>query len=68
MSSSDAATSVPLRSLVPSVASISPSSGVVRWMLRATTAIVFTVATVVGISLALDAPTESPASIGGPRR
>jgi hypothetical protein len=68
MSVPDVATSISLRSLVPSVTSAQPSSALVRWMLRATTAIVFTVATIVGVQIALAAPAESPVSISGSRR
>jgi cell division septal protein FtsQ len=68
MSVPDVATSISLRSLVPSVASAQPSSVLVRWMLRATTVIVFVVATVVGVQVALAAPAVSPVSISGSRR
>jgi hypothetical protein len=68
MSVPDVATSISLRSLVPSVASAQPSSVLVRWLLRATTVVVFAVATVVGVSVALAAPAESPVSISGSRR
>ncbi|HLL63304.1 MAG TPA: hypothetical protein VK401_09660 [Propionibacteriaceae bacterium] len=68
MSVPDVATSISLRSLVPSVASAKPSSVLVRWMLRATTVIVFVVATVVGVQVALAAPAVSPVSISGSRR
>jgi hypothetical protein len=62
------ATSVSLRSLVPSIASAQPSGVLVRWVLRLTTAVIFTVATIVGISVALAAPAESPVTISEPRR
>ncbi|HZA04243.1 MAG TPA: hypothetical protein VE617_06745 [Propionibacteriaceae bacterium] len=68
MSVPDVATSTSLRSLVPSAISAQPSSVLVRWMLRTTTLIVFAVATVIGFHVALAAPTESPASVGEPRR
>lgn len=68
MSTPDVATPLRVRSLLPSVASASPSGVVVRWVLRAATVIIFAVATVVGVSVALMAPTESPASIGERRR
>ena len=68
MSVLDVATSISLRSLVPSVASAQPSSVLVRWMLRAATVVVFAVATVVGVQVALAAPAESPVSISGSRR
>ena len=68
MSVPDVATSISLRSLVPSIASASPSSALVRWMVRATTVIVFAVATIIGIQVALSAPSESPVSISGSRR
>ena len=68
MSVPDVATSISLRSLVPSVASAQPSSVLVRWMLRATTLVVFGLATVIGVGLGLDAPSESPVSISGSRR
>lgn len=68
MSVPDVATSISLRSLVPSVASAQPSSALVRWILRATTVVVFTVATIVGVQVALAAPAESPASTSGSRR
>ena len=67
MSVPDVATSISLRSLVPSVVSAQPSSVLVRWMLRATTVIVFAVATIIGVQVALAAPTESPVSISGSR-
>ena len=68
MSVPDVATSISLRSLIPSVASAQPSSVLVRWMLRATTLIVFTLATIIGVQVALAAPAESPVSISGARR
>jgi hypothetical protein len=68
MSVPDVATSISLRSLVPSVASAQPSSVLVRWMLRATTLVVFGLATVIGVGLGLDAPAVSPVSISGSRR
>jgi hypothetical protein len=64
----DVAASINIRSLVPSLASIQPSSILVRWTLRATTMVIFSVATVLGIQVALAAPTESPVSISEPRR
>jgi cell division septal protein FtsQ len=68
MSVPDVATSISLRRLVPSAVSAQPSSVLVRWMLRATTVIVFVVATVVGVQVALAAPAVSPVSISGSRR
>ena len=68
MSVPDLATSISLRSRVPSLTSGQPSSGLVRWMLRATTVLVFVVATIIGVSVALPAPTQSPVSISGSRR
>ena len=68
MSVPDVATSISLRSLIPSVAAAQPSSVLVGWMLRATTVIVFVVATIIGVEVALAAPTESPVSISGSRR
>jgi hypothetical protein len=68
MSVPDVATSISLRSLVPSAVSAQPSSVAVRWLLRATTLVVFGLATVIGVGLGLDAPSESPASISEPRR
>ena len=68
MSVPDVATSISLRSLAPSAISAQPSSVLVRWMLRATTVIVFVVATVVGVQVALAAPAVSPVSISGSRR
>lgn len=68
MSVPGVATSTSLRTLVPSVDSVQPSSVAVRWMLRISTAIIFAVATLVGVSVALDAPTESPAALSGPHR
>jgi hypothetical protein len=68
VSAPDVATSLHLRSLVPSVVSAQPSGVVVRWLLRATTVIIFAVATFLGVQVALTAPTESPASMGETRR
>ena len=68
MSVPDVATSISLRGLVPSIASAQPSNAVVRWMLRATTAVVFVLATIIGVQVALAAPAESPVSISGSRR
>ena len=68
MSVPGVATSISLRSLVPSVASAQPSSALVRWMLRTTTAVVFAVATIIGVQVALAAPAESPVSISESRR
>ena len=68
MSVSDVATSISLRNLLPSAASAQRSSVLVLWMLRATTVIVFAVATIIGVQVALAAPTESPVSISGSRR
>jgi hypothetical protein len=68
MSVPDVASSISLRSLVPSVISASPPSVLVRWMLRATTLVVFGIATVIGVALGLAAPSESPVSISEPRR
>jgi hypothetical protein len=68
MSVSDVATSISLGSLLPSVASAQPSSVLVGWLLRATTVVVFVVATIIGVQVALAAPTESPVSISGSRR
>ena len=68
MSVPDVATSISLRSLVPSAVSAQPSSVAVRWLLRATTLLVFGLATVIGVGLGLDAPSESPVSISEPRR
>jgi hypothetical protein len=68
MSVPDIATSINIRTLVPSVVTASPSGVLVRWLLHATTVIIFAVATVIGVSVALTAPTESPASMGEPRR
>lgn len=68
MSVPDVATSISLRSLVPSVASAQPSSALMRWMLRTMTVVVFAVATIIGVQVALAAPAESPVSISGSRR
>ena len=68
MSVPDVATSISLRSLVPSFASAPSSSVLVRWILRTTTVIVFTLATIIGVQVALAAPAESPVSISGARR
>jgi hypothetical protein len=68
MSVPDVATSISLRSLVPSAVSAQPSSVLVRWMLRAITVVVFGLATVIGVGVGLDAPNESPVSISEPRR
>jgi len=68
MSVPGVASSISLRGLVPSVASAQPSSALVRWMLRMMTAVVFAVATIMGVQVALAAPAESPASISEPRR
>ena len=62
------ASSMSLRSLVPSAVSAQPSSVLVRWMLRAVTLVVFGLATVIGVGFGLAAPTESPVSISEPRR
>ena len=67
MSVPGVATSISLGSLVPSIASVQASGVLVRWMLRATTVIVFAVATIIGVSVALAAPSE-PVSISGSRR
>jgi hypothetical protein len=64
----DVAASINIRSLVPSLASIQPSGVLVRWSLRATTMVIFAVATVLGVQTALAAPTESPVSVSEPRR
>jgi hypothetical protein len=61
MSFRDVATLVNLRSLVQRV-SAEPPAVLVRWMLRLATVITFLVATVIGVHLALAAPTEPPAS------
>jgi len=68
MSVPDVATSISLHSLAPGIASDQPSSVLARWLLRATTVIVFVVATVIGVQVALAAPSESPVSISGSRR
>jgi hypothetical protein len=64
----DVAASINIRSLVPSLASVQPSSVLVRWTLRATTMVIFALATVLGVQAALTAPAESPVSISEPRR
>jgi hypothetical protein len=64
----DVAAFVNLPSLVPSVVSTPPSGMVVRWLLHLTTGIIFAVATLLGVGVALTAPTESPPSVGEPRR
>ena len=68
MSVPDVATSISLRSLLPSVAWAQLSGVVVRWMLRIITVVVFALATIIGVSVALAAPAESPVSISGSRR
>jgi hypothetical protein len=68
MSVPDVATLVNLRGLVPRVASAEAPTVLVRWMLRLATVVIFGVATAIGVSLALAAPTESPASLSEPRR
>jgi hypothetical protein len=57
----DVATLVNLRGLVQRVAA-EPPAVLVRWMLRLATVIIFLAATVIGVSLALAAPAEPPAS------
>jgi hypothetical protein len=61
MSLADVATLLNLRSLLPSVAA-EPPAILIRWMLRLTTVIIFLAATVIGVQLALAAPSEPPAS------
>jgi hypothetical protein len=61
MSLPDVATLLNLRRLVPSVTA-EPPAVLVRWMLRLATVIIFLAATVIGVQLALAAPTEPPAS------
>jgi hypothetical protein len=68
MSVPDVATLTNIRGLVPSVVSALPPGVLVRWMLRVATLVIFGVATVIGVQLALAAPTESPVSISEPRR
>jgi hypothetical protein len=67
MSVSGVATLINLRSRVPSLAA-EPSGVLVRWMLRLATVIIFVAATVIGVQLAMAAPTESPASTSGSHR
>lgn len=66
MSLPDVATMVNLRGLVQRVAA-EPPAVLVRWMLRLATVIIFLVATVIGVQLALAAPNEPPASISESR-
>lgn len=61
----DVGTSTTIHGLGPSAVSAQPNSVLVRWLLRLTTVIVFAVATAVGVSVGLAAPTESPVSISG---
>jgi hypothetical protein len=61
MSVPDVASLLNMRSLLPSVAA-EPSAILIRWMLRLTTVVIFLAATVIGVELALAAPTEPPAS------
>ena len=68
MSVPDVATLINIRGLVPRVVSGQPPDVLVRWMLRTATVVIFAVATVIGVSFALAAPTESPVSISEPRR
>ena len=68
MSVPDVATLVNIRALVPRVASAQPPTVLVRWMLRLATVVIFGAATVIGVPLALAAPTESPVSLSEPRR
>ena len=68
MSVSHVVTSISLRGLVPSIDSARAPSVLVRWMLRATTVLVFAVATIIGVWVGLAAPSESPVSISGSRR
>lgn len=67
MSVPDVATLVNIRNLVPSVATAEPPAVLVRWMLRLATVIIFVAATVIGVQLAMAAPTESPVSTIGSR-
>ena len=63
MSVPDVAPWISIRSLAPGVITASPSGVVVRWLLRATTVIIFAAATVLGVQVALTAPTEPPAAV-----
>lgn len=65
MSVRDVGTSTSIRGLVPRMVPTPPDGVLVRWLLRLTTVIVFAVATAVGVSVGLTAPTESPVSISG---
>ena len=62
MSVPDVADLPAVPNLVPNLASAEPSTGVIRWMLRGVTVIIFGLATVVGIQFAAAAPAESPVS------
>jgi hypothetical protein len=62
MSLPDVAAMVNLRGLVQRVAA-EPPAVLVRWLLRLATVIIFLAATVIGVQLALSAPTEPPASV-----
>ena len=68
MSVPDVAMLVSIRSQSPSLAGSEPSALFVRWMLRLLSVIVFLVATVIGIQLAVAAPSEPPVSISGSSR
>jgi hypothetical protein len=61
VSLADVAILVNLRGLVRRVTA-EPPAVLVRWMLRLATVIIFLAATVIGVSLALAAPAEPPAS------
>jgi hypothetical protein len=61
MSLPDVATLLNLKRLDPSVTA-EPPAILVRWMLHLATVIIFLAATVIGLQLALAAPTEPPAS------
>ena len=68
MSVPDVATLINIRGLVPRVVSASRPDVLVRWMLRIATVVIFAAATVIGVQLALAAPTESPVSLSEPGR
>ena len=61
MSVPDVASLLNLRSLVQRVAA-EPPAALVHWLLRLATVIIFLTATVIGVQLALAAPSEPPAS------
>ena len=62
------ATLISIRSRVPNLATAEPSAAMVRWMLRLVTVIIFLAATIIGVQLAMAAPSQSPASSNGSHR